>query len=144
MGDLVGSLLAGGVFVDKSNRILLWRRNTTKQWEFPGKRVEPYETLEEAVCEGMEQRLGVDVWVGDIVCTAEFQQGSEQIKAELLTAKIIDNEQPEPLSPAIDRVGFFALNALHDLQREGKLSPTVEQLMRVIVREDLTLADFTP
>jgi ADP-ribose pyrophosphatase YjhB (NUDIX family) len=137
----VGLLLAGGVIVER-NRVLLWRRRD--RWEFPGKLVDRDETLEEAVTEGLGQRLGVEVWVGDIVCTTEFQQGEERMKAELLTAKIIDNERLESLSPDIDRVGFFALNVLEDLQREGKLSPSVEQLMRVIAREDLTLADFTP
>lgn len=142
----MGKLLAGGVIIDDRNRVLLWRRNTpdVRQWELPGKVVDRGETPEEAVSEGLERTLGVDVWVGDIVCEAEFQQNSEKFKAALMTAKILNDESPQLAYSKVDSFGFFALNALEGMKREGRLSPSVERLMEVIAREDLTLQDFTP
>ncbi|MDB5169112.1 MAG: hydrolase [Candidatus Saccharibacteria bacterium] len=143
----MGKLLAGGVIVDNRDRVMLWRRNTgdKKQWELPGKIVDSHETLEEAVVEGIEKRLGVDaIWVGEIVCTARFTDGEDEFKAELLSAKIVDDDPIAPQTAAVDRVDFFAFNALEDLQRQGKLSPSVEHLMHLVYRYDLTLGDFTP
>ena len=69
----VSELCIGGVVL-KDGRILLVKRGHKPArgfWSIPGGRVEPGETLEEAVKREMLEECGVDVEVGDVVCVAE-------------------------------------------------------------------------
>ena len=72
MNDLAGDaqvktvLVSAVVLVDVDGRILLAQRPEGKSmaglWEFPGGKVEPGETHEEALIRELREELGIDTW----------------------------------------------------------------------------------
>ncbi len=63
--------------IERSGRILIAQRKRTGQhplkWEFPGGKVEPDETPENAVVRELEEELGIRAQVGPEIGRYEFQ-----------------------------------------------------------------------
>lgn len=78
-------LVVAGVLVDREGRILLARRPPGKPlaglWEFPGGKVEPHESPEQALIRELDEELGIDISGG---CIAPFTFVSENIGARHL------------------------------------------------------------
>ncbi len=59
-------LVAAVALIDRDGRVLLTRRPEGKQmaglWEFPGGKIEPGETPEEALIRELREELGIDTW----------------------------------------------------------------------------------
>lgn len=45
-------------------------------WEFPGGKIEPGESCEVALVREIQEELGVDVEVGELICTTEYDYPS--------------------------------------------------------------------
>jgi 8-oxo-dGTP diphosphatase len=60
-------VVVGGVVTDAAGRVLAARRVRPDGWEFPGGKVEPGETDEQALARELREELGVEVEVGDRV-----------------------------------------------------------------------------
>ncbi len=65
-------------FLRKDGKILVGQRPENNslpgQWEFPGGKIEPGETPEQALAREMEEELGIEVEVGDLklACTHSY------------------------------------------------------------------------
>jgi mutator protein MutT len=63
--------------IERDGRILIAQRKRTRQhplkWEFPGGKVEPAETPENAVVRELEEELGIRAQVGPEIGRYEFQ-----------------------------------------------------------------------
>lgn len=64
-------LVAAGLITDKQNRVLLAQRPEGKalsgMWEFPGGKIEPEESPEEALVRELKEELSIDVEVESLV-----------------------------------------------------------------------------
>jgi len=78
-------LVVAGILVDNMGQILLARRPPGKPlaglWEFPGGKVEPHESPEQALIRELDEELGIDISAG---CLAPFTFVSENIGARHL------------------------------------------------------------
>jgi len=73
-------LVVAAVLIDREQRVLLARRPPGKPmaglWEFPGGKVEPHESPEQALIRELDEELGVDISSG---CIAPFTFVSENV-----------------------------------------------------------------
>ncbi len=99
-------LVAAGVVVE-GDRVLLSRRkqgtHLSGLWEFPGGKVEPGEDPREALRRELEEELGIDVTVGEIV-DVTFHRYEDADKAVLLlffeATRKPGSPDPKPLDVA--------------------------------------------
>ena len=62
--------------IERDGRILATQRgygDYRGSWEFPGGKVEPGETNEEALAREIREELLADISVGDLLCTVEYE-----------------------------------------------------------------------
>ncbi len=103
--------LSGCVIHDSAGRVLLIHRNTERltQWELPGGKVEPGETIEQAAQREALEEIGVQVRVLSKAGETEFEDNGVHWRYHWCRAKIITG-LPGPCEPAIhDAVGYFDL-----------------------------------
>ena len=73
--------MAVGIFIDPQGRVLITRRAPqTHQgglWEFPGGKVEPGETIVDALARELKEELGVTVLISEPFMTLEHDYGDQ-------------------------------------------------------------------
>ncbi len=99
-------IVAAGVIIEH-DRVLVTQRKAgghlAGMWEFPGGKVEPGEDPKQALRRELQEELGIDVEVGDIV-DVTFHRYTDADKAVLLlfyeAARRPDSRAPEALDVA--------------------------------------------
>ena len=75
-----------------ANRIFATQRgygDYKDQWEFPGGKVEPGETPEEALVREIQEELDVEIQVGDLIDTIEYDYPTFHLSMDCFWAEII-------------------------------------------------------
>lgn len=118
-------VLAVGAVVTAEDRLLLVRRGRppgSGLWSLPGGRVEPGETLEQAVAREVAEETGLDVEVGDLVGFVERRgEGYWFLILDFVALVRGDGADPVPGDDAAE-AAWFTLQELRGL-------PLVEGLM---------------
>ncbi len=81
-----------GIIIDTENKVLLNKRkkNTTLSgyWEFPGGKIKPNETLNQALSRELFEELGIEIGNTDPLGSIEYQYSEHDVV--LLPFRIID------------------------------------------------------
>jgi 8-oxo-dGTP diphosphatase len=81
--------VTAGIMED-NGRVLIGKRRPGKhmggRWEFPGGKLEPGETPEEALARELEEELGVRARVGELLCVAAWE--GDGLSLELLVYRV--------------------------------------------------------
>lgn len=62
------------------------------QWEFPGGKIEPGETLQEALVREIQEELDVKIEVGDLIDTIEYDSPSFHLSMDCFWCIVTDGE----------------------------------------------------
>lgn len=80
--------------IRKDNKFMIFQRPESKtrafQWEFVGGKVEPGETLEEALIRECREEIGITVRVGDVFAEVDHEYPDITIHLTLFNAEIAD------------------------------------------------------
>ncbi len=124
-------------FILDGERLLVARRRAADArgglWEFPGGKLEPGETPEEALARELREELGIEVEVGEKLAAVDHDYPDVRIKLSLYLCRITAG-RPRPLSCAevrwIDAGELASLplapadrSLAEHLVRSGKLPP---------------------
>ncbi|PWK09599.1 NUDIX domain-containing protein [Tumebacillus permanentifrigoris] len=107
----------GAVILDDDRRILLVLRNRHPEagtWSIPGGKVEPYETLEQAVIREIKEEVNLDVEIDRLLCTAETvsPETEEHWVSILYVVRIVGGTVQNREPDALRDVQWFSLDAL--------------------------------
>jgi 8-oxo-dGTP diphosphatase len=97
-------IVAAGIVVEHKKVLLSRRKKGTHLagcWEFPGGKVEPGEDPRDALVRELEEELGINVSVGEIV-DVTFHRYDEAAKAVLLLFFLAERQEGSPEPRAID------------------------------------------
>lgn len=61
-------------------------------WEFPGGKIEPGESCEVALVREIQEELGVDIEVGELICTTEYDYPSFHLTMHCFLCNIASGE----------------------------------------------------
>ncbi|WP_413581312.1 (deoxy)nucleoside triphosphate pyrophosphohydrolase [Bdellovibrio sp. HCB288] len=100
MADLKKPVLVVAAVIRKKDdsemRILLVRRGPGQSgagfWEFPGGKVEPGESPEQALRREIDEELGIQISVGDLVGELDFDYPSKTIRLRVYEATTTDSQ----------------------------------------------------
>jgi 8-oxo-dGTP diphosphatase len=78
--------------MEEKGRIFIARRGPGKhlagKWEFPGGKIEPGETPEQSLARELVEELGINVRVGERLCSVRYLGGS--VNLELLAFRVTE------------------------------------------------------
>lgn len=132
-------IVVGAAILDSAHqptKLLAARRKAPKSlagfWEFPGGKVEEYESFEAGLCREVYEELGVEIAIQDLV-VAPTQDGwplDNGMNMHVYTA-VITAGQPAPLSEH-DRLEWVELNGsqLHALEWIPADRPILDALLQ--------------
>jgi 8-oxo-dGTP diphosphatase len=122
--------VVAGVLRDARGRILLARRTEGRElaglWEFPGGKVEPGETPEDALVRELREELGVDATVGAPVACVPLETPGRRLVLDV--RDVAFTGQPRGLEG--QALAWVPLRKLADYPMPPADLPVVEALLR--------------
>ena len=107
-----------GAIVERDGAVFAARRNADRSagglWEFPGGKIEPGETAEDALRRELQEELGVDVAVGPFVDRSLSEVGAARIELSCYAAQF-EGDDPSASSDH-DAMQWVPLAELSSLQ----------------------------
>jgi ADP-ribose pyrophosphatase YjhB (NUDIX family) len=91
---------ASAAIFDERGRVLLVLER--EEWAYPGGRLEPGETPEQAAVREAREEAGVEIDLGDLICTREWP---DSFVLHVFAATIADGEPHAP--SGVREVGWF-------------------------------------
>lgn len=122
--------VVGAAVIDADNKVLICRRSgksMTGMWEFPGGKVEPGESQEEALAREFLEELGVPITVGPHLATGYQSAGDFVIELSVFEAQLVD--QSPSVSSDHDALEWVELSDLEDYFFPEADLPAVEALL---------------
>ncbi len=99
----------------EDGRILICQRPETKAralgWEFPGGKIEPGETIAQALIRECREELAVRLCAGDEIAAVEYAYPDVRIRLHLIACRI---ESGEPLALEHREIRWISPNAFAD------------------------------
>jgi 8-oxo-dGTP diphosphatase len=116
-----------GCAIIKDAKLLLLEKINEGHLEFPGGKVEPGETLEEAAIRECKEEIGVTLQVGRKVLEFSFDLGEKKLMSNIFLATLSANQEP-----SLIEVEKFSRLVWFDLKNPGKeiLAPNVKALLQ--------------
>ena len=79
--------VAVGILIDDGGRVLITRREKSAHqgglWEFPGGKVEPSESIAEALSRELQEELGVSVEAAEPFMVIDHDYGDKQVRLDV-------------------------------------------------------------
>lgn len=97
-------------------------------WEFPGGKVEAYETPEAALARELREELKIDVTVGEFIVTATHEAGTTVIELSTYLCTIIEGV---PVLTEHEEFRWLPVSELSDVEWAPADIPTVELLREI-------------
>ena len=98
-------------------------------WEFPGGKMEPGETPEQALVRELREELAIDVSVGSFVCTVEHDYPTFHLKMHCFICSIVGGKSPELLEHEAARwLAPAELHSVNWLPADVKVVAALERL----------------
>ena len=92
--------VVAAVIFDENSKILACERPQGKAlagfWEFPGGKVEPGETAQQALARELQEELAMQAEIGEEIYTLDIPQPDKVIKLHFLRARKLPGSDPVP------------------------------------------------
>lgn len=135
MARLMGTVMVVGAAILRDRRCLAVRRgpgmSLAGQWEFPGGKLEPGETPEQALRRELDEELGLAVRVGAWLGRGSVRDGERTVRLDVYLAEI---ESGEPILREHDAMRWLCAEELPDLGWAAADVPVVDVLVRHLLR----------
>ena len=88
--------VVAAVIKDEDGKILITQRNLQKSqgglWEFPGGKIEPNETKENAIVREIKEELETEIVVGELIDTIEYDYPTFHLSMDCFWAEIVSGD----------------------------------------------------
>lgn len=95
--EVVAGIICDGTPRSAGARFFATQRGYGKQkdgWEFPGGKMEPGETPEQALARELKEELAINVNVGDFICTVEYDYPAFHLTMHCFYCTLADGSTP--------------------------------------------------
>ncbi|MBO7511761.1 MAG: (deoxy)nucleoside triphosphate pyrophosphohydrolase, partial [Fibrobacter sp.] len=95
--EVVAGIICDGAPRSAGTRFFATQRGYGEQkdgWEFPGGKMEPGETPEQALARELKEELAINVNVGDFICTVEYDYPAFHLTMHCFYCTLADGSTP--------------------------------------------------
>jgi 8-oxo-dGTP diphosphatase len=131
--------LAGCILPNHQGEVLLLHRNTPKrtQWEIPGGKIDPGESIEETVAREIKEEVSVDIRIVRTLGAREFSEDAYVMHYTWLLGEIVAGTPAIGEPDRFDDLRYFSQAALQAIRAE--LSPNAVNFLEAWRTHEFTL-----